>query len=939
MSRGHDDDDNNAGSVATPSVVGPHVEGDVDHAGSDSRYRVGGELGRGAMGVVTAGYDPLLARDVALKRPRHDSGAAQLLRESRVAARLDHPAIPVVLDFVDDDGVPVAVLQVRRGVDWRTAVARRGGPPDRRTLQALLEVARAVAHAHARGVLHRDLGPQNVRVDDDGAVSVIDWGLAVDVADAERFAARVGTPGFTAPEIEGGEAATPRSDVWSMGALLRMAIGADVVSRPRCPPALAAIAQRATAPQPEHRYADAGAFALDLAAFLDDEPVAALVDGAGERLARAVRRAPRAAAMVMLAAVLVAVAAGVAAVAARRGAEVSSARLLDAAERAILANDLNAAAALLEGVAVVDDEDRSRHLGVQAATARITRTIIAQTPRTLCSKGNAADVLDGRVLCVHHQRAHLNTNDAMALRAASIDNVVGGCLLGDGRVVLATAAAGQLATAVTIDGATVTTSTLAGGNARTLCASNHQHAVIQSFDIAAVVRAHAPPVVSTPCLPAIGLVRLASRQSGDDIAVCADGSFARFAGGQRFAIAVERTALARISAAALLDDNAVLVGTTHGQVSRFVLADDSATLVGRRELAVGAVMRIDVLTDDLVVVVGAEGAAWWRPAIGTAGPLTVEDNARYLTATTDDESTTLTALRGPELVQWTAHTPVADVVGTDGCSMLLAHDSRLLVGDGAGRVIDVDLKRGAGQVLSTGPRRVIKTAALASRGTLAIGAAGDDGVPFFERAGAGFVRVPGPYDGNPGRRARHVFFVDDDTMAFLTWSDWRVVHRVGDRFVGDEVVAIEPADMPAGVVDIIALAPIQGGAVGVDSDGRVLRFGRNATGALGAQRVGQVPGATAVAATTDGARVLLGRNDEIVALDGSPVRRVRGVVSDLAMATDGSVAWCTRDGVVGFDDVTIAAHDDRCAAVTFCDHDNAVCSAGWDGRVRVLQRP
>jgi hypothetical protein len=107
---------------------------------------------------------------------------------------------------------------------------------------------------------------------------------------------------------------------------------------------------------------------------------------------------------------------------------------------------------------------------------------------------------------------------------------------------------------------------------------------------------------------------------------------------------------------------------------------------------------------------------------------------------------------------------------------------------------------------------------------------------------------------------------------------------------------------------------------------------------LGAQRVGQVPGATAVAASTDGTRVLLGRNDEIVALDGSPVRRVRGVVSDLAIATDASVAWCTRDGVVGFDDVTVAAHDDRCAAVTFCDHDKAVCSAGWDGRVRVLQR-
>jgi hypothetical protein len=617
---------------------------------------------------------------------------------------------------------------------------------------------------------------------------------------------------------------------------------------------------------------------------------------------------------------------------------VGGGRLLDAAERALLADDPHAAAAALDGVSVVDDVDRSRRAGVQAATARTTRTI-AQAPRTLCSEGNAADVIDGRVLCVHHQRAHVNTNDAMALRAASIDNVVGGCLLGDGRVVLATAAAGQFATAVMIDGDTVTTSTLAGGNARTLCASNHQHAVVQSFDIAAVVRAHAPPVVLTPCPPAVGLVRLASRHRGDDVAVCSDGSFVRLAGGQRFAIAVEHTALARQSTAALLDDNTVLVGTTQGQVSRFVLADDHATLAGRRQLAVGAVMRIDVLTDDLVVVVGDEGAAWWRPAIGTAGPLPVEHSVRYLKATIGDETTTFAALRGSEFMEWTAHTPVADVVGPDGYSMLLAHDSRLLVGDGAGRVVDVDLQRGAGQVRSTGPLRVSKTAALPPRGTLVIGAAGDDGVTFFERAADGFVRAPGPYDGNPDRRARHAFFVDDDTLAFLTWSDLRVVRRVGDRFVGDDVVAIDPVNMRAGVIDIVALAPIAGGAVGVDADGRVLRFARTATGALGAQRMGQVPGATAVAATIDGARVLLGRNDEIVALDGSPVRRVGGVVSDLAMATDATVAWCTRDGVVGFDDVTIAAHDDRCAAVTFCDHDNAVCSAGWDGRVRVLQRP
>jgi hypothetical protein len=929
----HNDD-----SVATPSIVGPDVDGRVEGAGSESRYRVGGELGRGAMGVVNAGYDPLLARDVALKRPRHDDGAARLLRESRVAARLDHPAIPAVLDFVDDAGVPVAVLQVRRGVDWRSAVARRGPAPDRSALRALLEVALAVAHAHERGVLHRDLGPQNVRVDDDGAVSVIDWGLAIDVADAERFAARVGTPGFTAPEVERGEAASPRSDVWSLGTLLRIALGSTSGVRPSsCPPALWAIAARATAEVPAERYLDAAAFARDLAAFLDDEPVAAHTEGTTERLARAVRRAPRAAAVVVISALLMAAAAGIVAVAARRGAELSGARLLDAAERAIAADDLTAAAALVEGVAAVDDGDRTRLRGVQAATARRSR-ISLHTSRALCREGDVADVVDDRVLCVHHQRALLNTSDDVAARVAAVEHVVGGCLLRDGRVVLATATPGQLATAVTIDPVGVTTSVLAGGAARAFCDRHHDHAVVQSFDIAAVVRAEARPVVSTPCLPAVGLVRLQPMRTGDDVAVCFDGSLARHRDGARHDIVVEHTALTGQSTAAFLDDDTLLVGTTHGVLSSFLVTAERATLVARRPLAVGAVTRIDVVSDDLVVVAGAQGAAWWRPAIGTAGAVTSERGARFLAATVDDATTVLTALRGSDLVQWTAQTPVADVAGPDGRSMLSAYGQHLLIGDGAGRVVDVDLERGTGQVVSAGSRRVIKTGALAPGGSLVVGAAGDDGVMFFEREANAFVRVSGPYDAIPERRARHAFFVDDDTLALLTWSELRVVHREGDRFVGDEVVQLDAADTPAGVVDIVALAPIAGGAVGVDVDGRVLRFGRNAAGVLHAQRVGLVPEASAVAASVDGTRIVLGRSDDLVALDGALVRRVGGAVSDVAIAADGHLAWCTRDGIVGFDDVTLAAHNDRCAAVTFCDNDNAVCSASWDGRVRVLQR-
>jgi eukaryotic-like serine/threonine-protein kinase len=294
-----------AASVITPATVGSGPKPLTAQALSSSssslapltpgRYRRGGRLGQGGMGVVDAGHDPALGRDVALKRAVDAAGEARLWHEARLTARLHHPAIVAILDLVrDDDGALVAVLEVRRGETLLPAIARdRAAHPDAsgpspRLLRALLVVCEAVGHAHARGILHRDLSPKNVVIDVDGATSVLDWGLACTIDEAAARPQRLGTPGAMAPEVERGEVSSTRSDVWSLGALLRHVIAGVA----HVPPALRAIVARATADEPAVRYEDAAALADDLRRFLDGERVLAHREGVLSALARHSQRRP-----------------------------------------------------------------------------------------------------------------------------------------------------------------------------------------------------------------------------------------------------------------------------------------------------------------------------------------------------------------------------------------------------------------------------------------------------------------------------------------------------------------------------------------------------------------------------------------------------------------------------------------------------------------------
>ena len=190
------------------------------------RYEVLGPVGAGAMGVVYLARDPELGRRVALKLLRPDPAAAQgeararIQREARAMARLAHPSVVAIHDVgVHEDQVFV-VMELVEGGTLREWLARKK-PAWQAALRALLEAGRGLAAAHAAGLVHRDVKPDNVLVSADGRARVTDFGLARplsrDPVEARLTApgAVAGSPAYMAPEVAYGEPADARSDLFS----------------------------------------------------------------------------------------------------------------------------------------------------------------------------------------------------------------------------------------------------------------------------------------------------------------------------------------------------------------------------------------------------------------------------------------------------------------------------------------------------------------------------------------------------------------------------------------------------------------------------------------------------------------------------------------------------------------------------------------------------
>ncbi|MFI6295208.1 serine/threonine-protein kinase [Nonomuraea sp. NPDC050790] len=199
-----------------------------------NRYRLIEPIGEGGMGVVWRAHDELLDRPVAVKEVRY-SGVGEAkrnelnrrtIREARAAGRLEHPSVVVVYDVVEEDGRPWIVMNLVRSRSLARVVADGGPLPPGRVAAIGAALLDALRTAHAAGVLHRDVKPENVLLADDGRVVLTDFGIATLEAEQGLTATGnlVGTPAYMPPERLNGLPAGPESDLWALGATLYTAV-------------------------------------------------------------------------------------------------------------------------------------------------------------------------------------------------------------------------------------------------------------------------------------------------------------------------------------------------------------------------------------------------------------------------------------------------------------------------------------------------------------------------------------------------------------------------------------------------------------------------------------------------------------------------------------------------------------------------------------------
>jgi eukaryotic-like serine/threonine-protein kinase len=264
------------------------------------RYELKEAVGTGGMSTVYCAFDTLLERNVALKILHDQYGedeeyVERFRREARAVAQLSHPNIVTVIDRGEENGKQFIVFELVEGENLKELVGRGGPLPVRRVLELGLEVGRALAFAHAQGLIHRDVKPQNVLLNGHGRAKVTDFGIvrSLDAVGHTETGTVLGTSHYIAPEQARGERVDAQTDVYSFGVVLHELLAGDVPysgdnflsvamkhvndpipsvldSRPDTPLRLASLIERCLAKQPADRPASMDEVIDELEAVRDE---------------------------------------------------------------------------------------------------------------------------------------------------------------------------------------------------------------------------------------------------------------------------------------------------------------------------------------------------------------------------------------------------------------------------------------------------------------------------------------------------------------------------------------------------------------------------------------------------------------------------------------------------------------------------------------------
>ena len=259
-----------------------------------SRYEILGELGRGAMGVVYKAQDPTIGRVVALKTVRLDVHGLEnenVLRrfknEARAAGILNHPNIVTIYDAGEQDGLFYIAMEFIEGTTLHAMLTERRVLPPEETIEITRQICKGLDYAHSQGIIHRDIKPANIMITANGAVKIMDFGIAKAGGGMTSTGQVLGTPNYMSPEQVKGKPLDGRSDLFSLGVVLyemvtgeKPFVGQNVTTiiykivheNPIPPrdldvtihPGLSAVVTKALAKQPDERYQTGAALVDEL---------------------------------------------------------------------------------------------------------------------------------------------------------------------------------------------------------------------------------------------------------------------------------------------------------------------------------------------------------------------------------------------------------------------------------------------------------------------------------------------------------------------------------------------------------------------------------------------------------------------------------------------------------------------------------------------------